>query len=184
MPTLSVGKTKQSLADARGSEALLNPHRQGAAGVTLIEMLVVVALIALMAGISYPAITSGIESLRLRGATNGVVSFLDYGLSRAERRQQMVEITISKADNSIEMRSSEPGFFRKLELPEGVSIVQVLPQLPDNPDPNLKRDFLLYPGGTVPPLGLQLINRRNVQRVVRVDPITGVPHVEAPEQAP
>jgi len=184
MPTSSAGKIKQSLANARGSEALLNRDREGGAGVTLIEMLVVVALIALMVGISYPAITSGIESLRLNAATNGVVSFLDYGLSRAERRQQMVEITISKAENSLEMRSSEPGFYRKLEMPEGVSIVQVLPQLTDNSDPDLKRDFLLYPGGTIPPLGLQLINRRNVQRVVRVDPITGVPHVEAPEQAP
>jgi prepilin-type N-terminal cleavage/methylation domain-containing protein len=163
MPTLSVGRT----------------NRTYTSGVTLIEMLVVVALISLMIGISFPAITSGIDSLRLNAATNGVVSFLDYGLSRAERRQQMIEITISKADNSIEMRSSEPGFYRKLQMPEGVSIVQVLPQLPDNPD--LKRDFLLYPGGTVPPLGLQLINRRNVQRVVRVDPITGVPHVGAPE---
>jgi len=151
------------------------------AGVTLIEMLVVVALISLMVGISYPAITSGIDSLRLNAATNGVVSFLDYGLSRAERRQQMVEITISKPDNSLEMRSSEPGFYRKMEMPDGVSIVQVLPQMPDE-DSTAKRNFLLYPGGTVPPLGLQLINRRNVQRVVRVDPITGVPHVEAPPQ--
>jgi prepilin-type N-terminal cleavage/methylation domain-containing protein len=153
--------------------------RPANAGVTLIEMVVVVALISLMVGISFPAITSGIDSLRLNAATNGVVSFLNYGLSRAERRQQMVEITISKADNSLEMRSSEPGFFRKLQLPDGVSIVQVLPQLPDSPD--LKRNFLLYPGGTVPPLGIQLINRRNVQRVVRVDPITGVPHLEAAE---
>jgi prepilin-type N-terminal cleavage/methylation domain-containing protein len=153
--------------------------RPANAGVTLIEMVVVVALISLMVGISFPAITSGIDSLRLNAATNGVVSFLNYGLSRAERRQQMVQITISKADNSLEMRSSEPGFFRKLQLPDGVSIVQVLPQLPDSPD--LKRNFLLYPGGTVPPLGIQLINRRNVQRVVRVDPITGVPHLEAAE---
>ena len=166
MPTSSVGKTNRS------------------AGVTLIEMLVVVALISLMIGIIFPTITSGIDSLRLNAATNGVVSFLDYGLSRAERRQQTVEITISKAENSLEMRSSEPGFYRKMQMPEGVSIMQVLPRLPeesaDNPD--AKRNFLLYPGGAVPPLGLQLINRRNVQRVVRVDPITGVPHVEAPEQ--
>jgi len=162
MPTSSVGKTR--------------------AGVTLVEMLVVVALISLMVGISFPAITSGIDSLRLNAATNGVVSFLDYGLSRAERRQQVVEITISKADNSLEMRSSEPGFVRKMQMPEGVSIVQVLPRLPEQPadNPDAKRNFLLYPGGTVPPLGVQLINRRNVQRVVRVDPITGVPHVEAP----
>jgi prepilin-type N-terminal cleavage/methylation domain-containing protein len=148
-------------------------------GVTLIEMVVVVALISLMAGISYPAITSGIDSLRLKAATNSVVSFLDSGLSHAERRQQVIEIIISKQDNSLEMQSTDPGFTRTLHMPDGVSIVQVLPLLPENPD--APRTFFLYPGGTVPPLGVQLINRRNVQRIVRVDPITGVPRVETPE---
>jgi prepilin-type N-terminal cleavage/methylation domain-containing protein len=148
-------------------------------GVTLIEMMVVVGLIALMAGISYPAITSGIDSMRLKAASNSVVSFLDAGLRRAERRQQVVQIIISKLDNSMEMHSTEPGFSRTLQMPEGVSIVQVLPPFLENPDAT--RTFFLYPGGTVPPLGVQLINRRNVQRVVRVDPITGVPRVEAVE---
>ena len=169
MPTSSVGEISTAA----------RPTSRPASGVTLIEMMVVVALISLMVGISFPAITSGIDSMRLKAATNSVVSFLDAGLSRAERRQQVIEITISKLDNSIEMQSSEPGFSRKLQMPEGVSIVQVLPQLPENPD--APRMFFLYPGGTVPPLGVQLINRRNVQRVVRVDPITGVPHVETVE---
>ncbi len=160
MPTLSVGKTKS--------------------GVTLIELMVVVGLISLMIGISFPAITSGIDSLRLNAATNGIVSFFNTGLSRADRRQQVVEITISKTGNSIEMRSTDPGFFRKLEMPEGVSITHILPELPENPD--APRTFLLYPGGTVPRFGVQLINRRNVERIVRVDPITGVPRVEQPEQ--
>jgi len=167
MPISSAGRIS-----TRGSEA----------GVTLIEMMVVVALVSLMVGISFPAITSGIDSMRLKAATNSVVSFLDAGLSRAERRQQVVEITISKQDNSLEMQSAEPGFTRTLQMPEGVSIVQVLPQLPENQDnPAAARIFLLYPGGTVPPLGVQLINRRNVQRIVRVDPITGVPRLETPE---
>jgi type II secretory pathway pseudopilin PulG len=147
--------------------------------VTLIEMVVVIMLISLMVGISFPAITSGIDSMRLKAATNSVVSFLDSGLSRAERRQQVIEITISKQDNSIEMDSSEPGFTRRLQMPDGISIVQVLPELPDNP--TLPRYFFLYPSGTVPPIGIELINRRNVQRIVRVDPITGVPHVETPQ---
>ncbi|HEY6393410.1 MAG TPA: prepilin-type N-terminal cleavage/methylation domain-containing protein, partial [Bryobacteraceae bacterium] len=83
---------------------------QKAAGITLVEMLVVVAIIALMVGISFPAITSGIDSLRLNAATNGVVSFFNTGLNRAERRQQVVAITISKTENEISMRSTEPGF--------------------------------------------------------------------------
>ncbi|HUA17946.1 MAG TPA: prepilin-type N-terminal cleavage/methylation domain-containing protein [Bryobacteraceae bacterium] len=179
MPTSSAGKTTSApacappLAPARGSVSLR--------GVTLIEMLVVVALISLMVGISYPAITSGIDSLRLKGATNGLVSFINAGLSRAERRQQVVEVTISKQDNSLEMQSVVPGFFRKMQLPEGITITHILPELPGDPVPT--RTFLLYPGGTAPPLGVQVMNRRNVERVVRVDPITGVPQVEAPPEA-
>jgi prepilin-type N-terminal cleavage/methylation domain-containing protein len=162
MPTLSVGKTET---------------RQG---VTLLEMLIVVAIIGLLVGISFPALTSGIDSLRLNAATNGVVSFLNQALTRAERRQQVVAISISRQENALSMRSTEAGFFRKFEIPAGVSIVRVLPDLPD--DPGGARTFLLYPGGTVPRFGVQLINRRNVERIVRVDPITGVPRVEQPEQ--
>jgi prepilin-type N-terminal cleavage/methylation domain-containing protein len=148
-------------------------------GVTLIELLVVVSLISLMIGISFPAITSGVDSLRLNAATNSVVGFINTGLSRAERRQQVVEITILKTENTLSMRSTDPGFTRKLELPEGVSITHVLPELPQNPD--APRSFYLYPGGTVPRFGVALVNRRNVERIVRVDPITGVPEIEKPE---
>jgi type II secretory pathway pseudopilin PulG len=149
-------------------------------GITFVELLVVVAIISLMVGISFPAITSGIDSLRLNAATNGVVSFFNTGLNRAERRQQVVAITISKTENEITMRSTEPGFVRKLDIPQGVTITRIFPELPDNPD--APRSFLLYPGGTVPRFGVQLMNRRNVERIVRVDPITGVPRVERVDQ--
>jgi len=65
-------------------------------------------------------------------------------------------------------------------MPDGISIIRVLPELPENPD--APRSFMLYPGATVPQLGVELVNRRNVERIVRVDPITGVPRVEKPEQ--
>jgi hypothetical protein len=142
-------------------------------------LLVVVAIISLMIGITLPAITSGIDSLRLNAATNGVVAFFNSGLNRTERRQQVVEITISKTENALAMRSTESGFFRKMALPEGVSITHILPELPEQPDG--PRSFLLYPGGTVPRIGVQLINRRHAERLVRIDPITGVPHVERVE---
>ena len=163
MPTSSVGKTS-----ARR-------------GVTLIELVVVVALISILAGISFPAITSGIETLRLNSATTGVVNFLNSGLDRAERRQQMVEITVSKSANTIEMRSSPAEFERKFALPEGVTITHVLPEL-EYGDLNAPRSFILYPGGTVPGFGIALVNRKQAHRIVRIDPITGVPRVERPPQ--
>jgi hypothetical protein len=146
---------------------------------TLIEMIVVVGIISLIVGVSLPAVTSGIDTLRLNAATNSVVSFVNSGLNRAERRQQVVELTISKNENALMMRSTEPGFFRRLEMPEGVSITHVLPELPENPD--APRIYMLYPGGTPPRFGVQLMNRKNVERIVRVDPITGVPRVEQPQ---
>ncbi len=146
-------------------------------GVTLIEMLVVVTIIAIVIGISYPTMSSGVETLRLNAATQSIVSFINGGLNRAERRQQVVEVTISKADSSLSLRSTDAGFERKLQLPEGIRIESILPELPEE-DADAPRSFLLYPGGTVPAFGIALVNRKRAARVVRVDPMTGVPRVE------
>jgi len=147
-------------------------------GVTLIEMLVVAALIGILAAISFPAATAGIEGLRLNSASHSIVSFLNAGLTRAERRQQVVEITILRTERALAMRSTEPGFRRRLVLPDGVSILAVHPDLPIDAD--APRSFLLYPGGSVPRIGIEIANQRN-RRIIRVDPITGVPQIERPE---
>ena len=149
-------------------------------GVTLIEMMIVVALIALISGITYPAFTSGIDTLRLNQAAAGVVSFFNDGLNRAERRGQAVAITVIQAQNLLVMQSVEPGFEKKYELPQGVTIVRILPDL--GMDDDGTRQFLLYPGGAVPQAGIEIANSRHALRMVRVDPITGVPVVERPEE--
>lgn len=155
-------------------------NRPGAErGVTLIEMMVVTLLIALMAGISFPAVSSGVDSLRLNGAARDIATFFNSGLNRAERRQEAVEVLISPADNRLWMLSSEPGFRRELRLPDSVAIENILPPL-EQPDPR-PRGFFLYPGGTTPAMGVTLRSRHGAVRMVRVDPVTGVPAVTAPE---
>jgi|SRR5450755_1648315 prepilin-type N-terminal cleavage/methylation domain-containing protein len=148
-------------------------------GVTLIEMLVVVAIIAIMVGISFPAISSGIDSLRLNQASNGISNFFSSALNRSSRRQIVVEVAVSQAENSLVMRSTEAGFERHMEMPDGVTIAEVLPPLIDGGSP-ATRSFFLYPGGTVPQFGVRLTNSRHMDRIVSVDPMTGVPHVEIP----
>jgi prepilin-type N-terminal cleavage/methylation domain-containing protein len=145
-------------------------------GVTLVEMLIVVAIIGLMASISFPAVSSGIDSLRLAGASDSLVSFLNGALNRAERRQQVVEVAISTQDNALYMSSIDPGFSRKLEMPSGVTILAVLPNLPGEPEG--PRRFLLLPGSTAPRIGIELQNRKGTRRIVRVNPMTGVPEIE------
>lgn len=151
-------------------------HARSDLGVTLLEMLVVVAIIALMAGLSFPAVSAGLDSVRLSSATNSVVSFLNGALSRADRRQQVIELSASTRDNALWLHSLEPGFERKLEMPNGVRIEEILPKLPlEDSGP---RRFLLLPGGTAPRIGIQIANTRGARRLIRVDPTTGLPEVE------
>ena len=55
----------------------------------------------------------------------------------------------------------------------------MLPELEQPPD--APRSFLLMPGGVPPRIGVQLRNRRGARRIVRIDPITGVPQIEIVE---
>lgn len=146
-------------------------------GITLVELVIVMAILGLLAGITFPSVASGLDSLRLNAAGNSLVSFFNAALNRAERRQQAVEITISKTDHTLRLRSVEPGFGRTLELPEGITIRAVLPELPQENDQAV-RHILLYPGGALPRFGVEIATPKGSRRIVRVDPITGVPAVE------
>src|SRR5438445_8557815 len=127
MPILSVGRASK-VAQAFSLCGLAGETARPTAGVTLIELLVVVTIASLLVGISFPAVTSGLDSLRLNSACNGIVSFLNAGLSRAERREQVVEVTISRTDNTLTLRSTEPGFTRKFAIPESITITKILPE--------------------------------------------------------
>lgn len=133
-------------------------------------MLVVVCIIALMVTITMPSITAGIDSVRLHTATTSVASFLNAAVTRAERRQEAVEVVISPGDNRITMYSSEPGFERELDMPKGVSILG-----------DAGATLLLLPGASTPGIGIQLGNQRGARRTVRLDPMTGFPRVEGAE---
>ena len=137
-----------------------------------------VAIIAVAAAIAFPAVSSGVESLRLKSASDSIVAFLNVGLNRAERRRQLIEIDISQTRNDIVMRSEDPNFVRTLPMPEGVTIVKIHPEI--SGEENTERRIVLFPGGTIPRIGVEVTNRRGQRRIVRVDPITGVPQVETP----
>jgi hypothetical protein len=136
-------------------------------------MLIVVVLIGLVAGISYPSAAAGIDILRLRSSSNQVVSFLNVALERATRYQQVVELRISPGECALAARSEDSTFVRAVKIEDPVRIVSVQP-MPPGADPNATRRFLVYPGGAVPQIGVELATRDGRKRIVSVDPITGV----------
>jgi prepilin-type N-terminal cleavage/methylation domain-containing protein len=146
------------------------------AGVTLVEMMIVVAIVGMIAGITYPAVASGLEAVHLSSSAEDAASFINAELNRVERRQEVIELVISVKEGSLAIHSTEPGFERKLGLPEGITIVDA--------DPNATHQLILMPGGTAPRIGIELKNRKGRRRIVRVDPMTGIPRIEIPAATP
>jgi prepilin-type N-terminal cleavage/methylation domain-containing protein len=149
--------------------ASVNTHETG---VTLIEMLIVVAIAGVMAVIALPSFSNGLDNLRLSQASDSVAAFLNGALNRSERRQQVVEVSISPRENTILLRSADDTFARTLAMPDGVTV---------EGEP---RRILLLPGSVPPRFGIQLVNRRGMRRVINVDPITGVPQIDRIAAAP
>jgi len=140
-------------------------------------LLVVVTIIGLLAGISVPAASAGIDGVRLASATQSVASFLNGAVDRVERHEEPLELAISPGENLLTLTSNDAGFSRALKLPDGITLEAVLPALPEGADP--VRRIVLMPGATVPGIGIQMANRHGARRIVRLDPMTGFPTVES-----
>jgi prepilin-type N-terminal cleavage/methylation domain-containing protein len=150
------------------------------AGVTLIEMIVVLALVGLIAALAFPAVSSGLDSVRLTSASDSIVTFLNGALNRAERRQTPVEIVVSIPENKLKLYAVDTT--RELAMPESVRIVRIHPVLPSGEDE--ERSIVLYPGGAIPRFGIEVASAKGYRRIVRVDPITGIPQIEHPTAEP
>ncbi|SRR5579883_434858 len=149
-------------------------------GVTLLELLIVITLMSLLAGLAYPSASAGLDTIRLRAASDQAVSFLNAALDRAQRRQQVVELRISPAENALAARSADVSFDRTLSLAEPVRIASVEPAEVNAISTGAQRRFLIYPGGTLPRIVIHLATRDGRRREVVVDPVTGAPHTEMP----
>lgn len=132
-------------------------------------------LVAMIGAIAFPAITSGLDSVRMSSASDSIVAFLNSSLNRAQRRQTPVEIFISIPENKIRLLTSD--LTRDLEMPETIRIAKLHPEIP-TVDDNQTRSIVLYPGGAIPRFGIEIEGPKKSRRIVRVDPITGVPQVE------
>jgi prepilin-type N-terminal cleavage/methylation domain-containing protein len=154
------------------------PHSLGRRGVTLLELLIVLAIVSLMVGLTMPSIGPGLDAIRLRSATGGVVGFLSEAMTRAERRQVPVEILIPRGGDRLAAHTIFPGWKTELVLPEGVRVSEIYPVLISGPVPI--RSIVLEPGAAFPRVGVELSNNRGQRRLIRIDPVAGTPIVEAP----
>ena len=147
----------------------------------MLEMLVVVAVVGLIVGVSIPSVSAGLDSIRLASTGDAVASFLNGAVTHAERSERPVVVTISLKDGTISADGGD-GFLRHYQVPDGIIMDKVLPE--ESGDPQAEdsephaRQLLILPGGTVPAIGIEYSNRHGGRRKVQLDPMTGFPHVE------
>jgi type II secretory pathway pseudopilin PulG len=143
-------------------------------------MLIVMALIALIAGMAAPSVSAGLDTLRLRSTSDAIVGFLNTALAKADTRQQVVEIVISPQEGTLVANSGDHAFHKRLEIASPLRILSVQPGLAaDAAEQGGTRRFLIYPGGTVPKITIEIGNSTGRKRLVSIDPVTGVPQANA-----
>jgi len=137
-------------------------------GVTLLEMMVVVTIVAIMAAISFPALTSGLAGVRLASAAGSAASFLTSAMNNVERREQPAAILITPKQNEMAVFTAASGDkpANKLDLPPGITI--------EGDEP---RRVFLYPGGAFPRIYIVLRSEKGGRRSVEIDPVTAVPKI-------
>lgn len=150
--------------------------RSAQAGVTLIEMLVVVVIIGLMVGIAVPAFQAGLPSIRLRSASTSVAQLLYAARNQVEREQVAVLLEVDPASRKLRYRSVHGKGEDEMELPQGIEIAAIAPARPGSP--LQARQFLLYPGGAPPLIAIELRNERGAGKVVRLNPMTVAPVID------
>ena len=140
----------------------------GRRGVTLLEMLVVVVIIGVIAGISFPALMSGLAGVRLASAGGSTASFLTSTMNNVERREQAAAILISPKENEIAVYTAASGNkpASTLDLPAGISV--------EGDEP---RRVFLFPGGAFPRITIVLRSEKGGRRSVEIDPVTAVPKI-------
>jgi Tfp pilus assembly protein PilE len=169
----------RSASDRMRPATPLRDERRHEAGITLVEMLVVVVIIGLMVGISVPAFQAGLPSIRLRGASSAVAQFLAEARNQTERGQAAVLLTIDPAAGRLSYRSVNGDSESETSLPQGVEIAAIAPVPVGTPTAGAvpAREFLLYPSAAVPLLVVELRNERGAGKAIRLDPFTAMPLV-------
>jgi prepilin-type N-terminal cleavage/methylation domain-containing protein len=137
---------------------------------TLIELLIAVAIIAVIVSVSAPGLTTGLATVRLSSASGDVATFLTTTMNRVERREEAAAVVISPAESAIRVFTEASGAkpASEMKMPQGISI--------DGEEP---RRIVMYPGGAMPRIAIVLRNEKGARRSVDIDPITAVPKIAA-----
>ena len=132
------------------------------AGFTLLELMVVLLLVALLAGVTAPATGRFLSSLSFREQTANLLASLRYARLMAITKGQQVSVTMNDSDGRIISLSGAVSEEKDFELPEDSSFSFEPPEI------------VFYPEGQATPATLISTKGERVRKFF-MDPLTALP---------
>ena len=155
----------QSSADTRDTSDSPRSRINSSRGITLIELMVVMGIIALMVSISYPTLTRGLDGIQLKTSVGQAGAFFNSVRQAADRRQQPVQLTVDPEQNRLIAVAVDGGWDDQLVFDGRIRVA-----FPAQP-----ASLILYPGHPAPRFRLLLANESGGRDGLQVNVFTGVP---------
>jgi general secretion pathway protein H len=152
----------------------MNRKQAHAAGVTLMELLLVVAIASILLAIVFPAVGSGLGTLELRSAATRLAGAARYARDQAVYRQRIYQLEIDGAAGSISVADMDGGGVKSYQIPASVKVEAVVPA--EGFAQSRIRRLYFFPDGAAPEFEVILTNTRRQLSVVG-DPLTGTAKV-------
>ncbi len=153
-----------------------NKGREGAgldAGVTLLELLIVLALMSLLVGLLAPRIGRATDNWRLRRAAEHVAQILRYARTRALYEGRYYVVEIQPQENRVRLLGASSGLIREYLLPGDIRCGE------DGLGANIPVMRLVFsPSGAVGERTLWLRNRQGSEVKIHLNLLLGRPGVE------
>jgi prepilin-type N-terminal cleavage/methylation domain-containing protein len=137
----------------------------GAAGLSLIELLIVMAIVGLMLGVTYPNVTAGLDGIRLKTCVSRAGAFWAAARQRADRFQEVVQVTVDPAAGELRALAADSTWSDSYKLDPSIRVAGLKEPV----------SYLLYPGTPSPQFELFLETESGGRSGVRVNVLTGVP---------
>lgn len=141
-------------------------------GITLVELLVGLTIIALILAIGWPNLTTGIDGIRLRTAVDNIAVFFTEARNMSDRLQTPVQITVLPEEDRLRAVTIDGAWRNVYDLPDRIHIL-----LPREPGA-----VILFPGAPTPGLRLLLEAEHGPQTGLRFNIFTGVAEKWEPDE--
>jgi general secretion pathway protein H len=140
-------------------------------GITLLEVLVTLTLIAIVSAMVYPSFGSAMQTLRLRGEARRIISACREAKWEAVAKRRPFRLTLDLEKNQFAITDLSNQIRKEIDLPAGIRIFQA--QKVSDDGLSDATEFYFFPNGTAESGIITLRNEQGRNIRVLIDVLTG-----------